>query len=333
MKLKSDTLDLSKYLNPPKGAEHFREAGVWIQEVKDWLCLGKKIPGADLPWTSKTQGRIALRPGEVSIWAGFNGHWKSLMLGQIALSLIFQRECVLIASLEMKPPLTLERMACQAIGSYKPTPSAIDRFGDWFKGLLWIYDQQGIVDHKRLLALLRYAAEELKIQHVVIDSLMKCGIRVDDWNTQKEFVDALCAYGKDTDVHVHLVAHSRKQGSEMKRVDKLDVRGAGEITDQADNVFIIWRNKPKEEGAAKGDDKHEKEPDCLLSVAKQRHGRWEGTIGLWLHRDSGQFVSKEGAPPIDYLGFDRPPPPTEGDYGFEEVLQADPARLEPRAGA
>ena len=32
--------------------------------------------GADLPW-SKTHGNIKLRPGEVSVWAGVNGHGKS----------------------------------------------------------------------------------------------------------------------------------------------------------------------------------------------------------------------------------------------------------------
>ncbi len=54
--------------------------GEFTQEVLDRFA-GKEIyTGDPLPW-QKTNGKIALRPGEVSIWAGYNGHGKSQLLG------------------------------------------------------------------------------------------------------------------------------------------------------------------------------------------------------------------------------------------------------------
>ena len=42
----------------------------------------------------------------------------------------------------------------------------------------------------------------------------------------------------------------RKLQDETKIPGKFDVKGTGAITDMVHNVFIWWRNKPKEEGAA-----------------------------------------------------------------------------------
>lgn len=135
---------------------------------------------------------------------------------------------------------------------------------------------------------------------------MKCGIGVDDYNRQKAFIDQLCAFAKDTGVHVHLVAHSRKGESEKNELDKLDVKGASEITDQVDNVFLVWRNKRKEDALAKtpGDTEVAKLPDALLTCVKQRHGEWEGRITLWFHRDSFQFCGDSRCFPIDHVDGD-----------------------------
>ncbi|MEX5606384.1 bifunctional DNA primase/helicase, partial [Pseudomonas syringae] len=69
---------------------------------------------------------------------------------------------------------------------------------------------QGTVKAKMMLAVIRYCAEKLKVNHFVIDSLMKCGIGEDDYNGQKAFLDSLTSIARDTGIHLHLVAHSRK---------------------------------------------------------------------------------------------------------------------------
>jgi twinkle protein len=156
-----------------------------------------------------------------------------------------------------------------------------------------MYDQQGTVNGDRVIAVLYYAVETLGIQHFVIDSLMKCGVRSDDMNAQKEFLDKLCAAARDLNVHVHLIAHSRKGEDEFSPPNKMDVAGSADITNQVDNVMTVWRNKKKEKivrsGKAKDDDLNA--PDCLLICDKQRHGEWEGEIALWFDAPSMRYKS------------------------------------------
>jgi len=83
--------------------------------------------------------------------------------------------------------------------------------------------------------------------------------------------------------------------------DKHDTKGSGAITDQPDNLFMVWRNKPKEDErrAMGAGGKKQSEPDCYLLCKKQRNyeGNDDGEpmIGLWRHRDAGHFVAEDGA--------------------------------------
>jgi twinkle protein len=220
------------------------------------------------------------------------------------LSLTRQDQRICIASLEMKPIQTLARMARQALGEAEPGPRQVRGFAATLDGALWLYDQQGTVAADRMLALCRYCREELDVGHVVIDSLMKCGLGVDDYNGQKHFVDALSTYAKDSGLHIHLVAHSRKRENEREVMNKFDIKGAGDITDMADNVFNVWRNKGKEQALEKDPDLIEEkrgEPDALLLCDKQRNGDWEGRVALWFNRPALQYLAKPGMPPIDYM--------------------------------
>ncbi len=287
--VKDDQVDFQKYLEAPAEAAQLRPASDWCQSVVDRFYDDRVQQQTRLPW-SKTHGNVRLRPGEVTIWAGINGHGKSLILNHIMLSVMDQGDRVCIASMEMKPEATLFRMTRQATAQNEPSIPYIKQFHRWTDGKLWIYDHHGTIKRDRVMSVLRYASDELKIRHFVIDSLMKCGINTDDYNSQKAFIDQLCAHAKDTGTHVHLVAHARKGQSETQAIDKFDVKGASEITDQVDNVFTIWRNKNKEmEMQRGGETRLEKEPDCVLTCSKQRHGEWEGKIPLWFNQKSMQY--------------------------------------------
>lgn len=300
--LKDRQIDFAKWAMSPSEIAKLRRHDDWETELVDHFHTPKEEVGVTLPW-SKTHINVRIRPGELSIWAGVNGHGKSMLLSQVILSFIKQGQTACIASLEMKPIATLARMARQCVGTEQPSPKAIQDFNSFLRGRLWIYDQQGTVQQDKMLAVLRYAREELLCDHFVIDSLMKCGINGDDYNAQKRFIDALSTYARDSDVHIHLVAHSRKRETEDKPMDKFDIKGSGDITDMADNVFALWRNKPKEEASQRGElkGKEADAPDALLVCDKQRHGDWEGRIGLWFNRRSLQYVGKQTTQSIDYL--------------------------------
>lgn len=252
--------------------------------------------GESLPWQNDV---FYLRNGELTIWAGVNGHGKSLIVNHIILWRL-KNQKALIASLEMKPEITLYRMICQYANCF-PSLEFAKKIQNLLTGRLWIYEQIDSVAADRILALCHYAAKKLKINHIVIDSLSKCGIRVDDYDTEKNFVDRLHNAAKFYNIHIHLVCHIRKIDDEMKIPTKFDVRGYGAITDFADNVVIIWRNKKREHlkkrfgdllPTEKRDQKIMELPGCFICVEKNRNGGVEGKIGLYAS-PCGQFSRHE----------------------------------------
>ena len=108
----------------------------WEADLNDeFLDQGEGVKHPRLPW-SRMANKIALRPGEVSVWIGFNGHGKSLLLGQVVLSLCTQGERCCVASFEMRPRKTLARMARQFADVAQPDPEQVRDFVRWAQGRL-----------------------------------------------------------------------------------------------------------------------------------------------------------------------------------------------------
>jgi twinkle protein len=310
-----DTIDFALYMRETDAQANVKPAKVWIGALKDRLTARAKDRQTFLPWP-KTHENFAFRDGEVTLWSGQNGHGKSLITSQIALSLIGQGERICIASFEMKPVTTLQRMARMFVGCNPFSPEfqgsqgaaavaeLYDDFGGWTENRLWLYDQMGTADHNRVAGMVRYCAKELGIKHIFIDNIAKCVRGEDDFNGQKAFVDEMTAIARDYCVHVHLVHHLRKPANESAIPDKHDNKGSGSITDQVDNVMMVWRNKPKEdEMKTKGNMSNKRtEPDQYLLCRKQRNyegsGDGEPTIQLWFNRDAQQYLGDAGSSPM-----------------------------------
>jgi twinkle protein len=308
--IQPDDIDFALYEHETDAQQMVKPAALWVQELIDRIKSPVKVSRCVMPWR-KTHQLVQFRPGEVTLWGGANGHGKSLVTGQIGLSLCAQGERVCIASFEMKPIKTLERMARQwscfnaADPAFHGNSEAkrqfldlYEQFRDWTETRLWLYDQQGTVSWRQVCAVVRYCAKELGVTHFVVDSLMKCVAGEDDYNGQKAFIDELTAIARDHGIHIHIVHHIRKPADESHKPNKYDYKGTGAITDQVDNVISVWRNKVKEKKREAGGLGLEAEPDALLICDKQRNGEWEGSIGLWFHPLSQQFLGAFGEEPL-----------------------------------
>lgn len=299
--LVADDIDFSLYEQETDAKQKVLPAALYLSDMVAALKAPTPKPMPYMPW-EKTRGKIAFRPGEVSLWAGANGSGKSLITGQVCLSLLEQGQVTCIASFEMKPQKTLERMARQFTGfdgEYLKTHypdelpayfAAVDSMKEATKDL-WLYDQQGTITKEKLYAVIRYAATELKCSHFIVDSLMKCVAGDDDYNGQKEVTDKLTSLARDHNIHIHLVHHVRKPENDSTRPSKWDSKGSSAVTDLVDNVFMLWRNKPKEKAkeSGKGYEKLASEPDAVIACEKQRNGDWEGSIGLYFDRVSNSY--------------------------------------------
>jgi len=294
-------IDLEQYREYHDIMYQIKEKSIFQDDIKTYFKnrhLG--IEGDKLPF-AKLDQLVGLRHSELTIWAGENGSGKSLILGQLKLSLLKAHKTVLTASLEMTPTKTLSRMVRQAIGSLNVSNYDIEQFMEWKKDKAYLFDHQGRLDAWQAIALCRYAKQHLKCDHIILDSMMKLVRGEDDFNGQKDLVDALCDVAKETKMHIHLVHHIRKGGESNRIAEKKDIKGSGVITDLADNVILIARNRLKEKETEQNRIADNTQPDTFLITAKQRNGDWEGTLGLWFDRKSQQFTESFQQPIINYL--------------------------------
>lgn len=307
--LEKDVIDFAAYEKENEVKQTMKSADIYVRGLIDRIHKPLTTTHRFLPWP-KARALFQFRRGEVTVWGGENGVGKSLVTGQAALSLMAQDEKCCIASFEMKPIRTVARMARQFTGwqvedqltitnpeAKAAMLEALEEFRQWTKGKLWLYNKQGTVKWPNVVAMAKYAARELKCTQIFVDNLGKCVQGEDDYNGQKEFMDQICAVARDEDIHIHVVHHVRKPSAQNGRPDKYAFKGTGAITDQPDNVIIVWRNKAKEHEP----EKRAKEADTTLIIDKQRNGEGlEGDIALWYLRASQQFVERPFDEPMEF---------------------------------
>jgi twinkle protein len=242
-----------------------------------------------LPFNS-LRGKFEFRQHELTIWTGYKGHGKSLMISQALMAAIHRGKRVFIVSPEFRPESVLERMLYQHSATTSPGVGHIEEFMAFLLDRMWLYDAQASLKPDDVIALCRYGADKLQADHILIDSLMKCGMGPDDYSGQKQFVDRIQSVAHAKPTHIHLVAHARKTSDDSKPPRLHDIKGASEIADMAENVLVVWRNKEKEKNP---DQKHD-EPDASLSVEAQRNADgWIGTVHL-NHDPEAQLFMEPG---------------------------------------
>lgn len=210
----------------------------------------------------------------------------SLLISQVFNEAIRHGKRIFIFSPEFRPERVLERMLYQHAETTQPTREDLEEFMRYVTERVWLYDTQGSLSAKEVIALCRYVAETITVDHILIDSLMKCGMAPDDYAGQKQFVDQVQVVAHSYPLHLHLVAHAKKANDDSKPARLHDVKGASEIADMAENVLSVWRNKEKEKTPEKRGD----EPDASLTVEAQRNGDgWIGNCNLMFNRESMNF--------------------------------------------
>lgn len=300
-------IENAKSLDPDelKAVDFYRQAVVDIFTGK-----AKAVQGYALPW-EKVGERFRIRPSEVTILAGENFSGKSEVAGHLAVEIMDQGARACVASLEMNPEDWISKIARQ-VGQI-PIGTATETFAnhviDWLAGKLWVFGIVGTSKVERILDVFSYAVKRYGIFFFVIDNLQKCGIRDDDWNAQKEFVDRLTDFAKEHRCHVILVHHLNKSEDD-KPGSSHRVKGSGGITDMADNVVIWWRNRAKERkieemtllGQEIGKD-IDGQPDSQFVVEKQRKTGDTPKVNLWFDKRSGQFLGHKSHKSRMYCGW------------------------------
>lgn len=289
----------------PQDPEELRQIADFMGRVKAMFYPVAGDSGDPVLRFDKDMGWFEFRQGELTVWTGYNGHGKSLLLSQVELGLVQQGERVCVFSGEMTPERQLKRLAKQAAGADRPTPAYLDAIGEWLRDRIWVFNEVGSATIDRLLEVFEYANKRYGTRHFVIDSLMMTDVPEDgpgSMSAQKLAIQKLCNFAKRNGCHVHLVAHPRKGKDETAGPGKLDVAGSSKITDGADNVFTVWSAR-RDESEPLGDD-----PDAKLELQKQRNGEVQHfKLMLWFVKSAQQYATSSRRQPIRYVEFSGQP--------------------------
>lgn len=248
-------------------ADHFL-AGTVEQFFPSQAEIGHYIPQTvhDNP-----EYTFRFRPGELTIWTGTSSHGKSTLLNFAMAQLASKmKRPSLIVSLEMKPAKVLKRIILGtgvAITSPEDVKMVLETLNSW----VLFCDKIGKITKEELFEIMQYAVARYGTAHIAIDSLMRIKGLEEDYPAQNEFITDLVTFSRETDCHIHLVAHPRKSpGNSAPQAH--DIKGSGHIRDNADNVLVLWRDMEKEKALAADpkDAKAKLAPDSKLMVEKDR---------------------------------------------------------------
>jgi len=251
-----DAMALARTLDPAE----LRNAGDYGDVLWEELhpsspdTLGTETPW-DMPWR--------IRPGEVTVWTGWNGHGKSHLLNNVMLHDMAAGQRCLIASFEMPVAQTLTQITSMMAGRRPGDRAKVNECLQWLAPRLWLYDVCGVKPWREFLPAFEYACRRYGITRIVIDSLVRVGVGEEDYEEQIAFVSAVVAFAAVNKCHVHIVAHSRKAKDEREPPGKMDIRGAGGITDLVHNGWTVHRNKAKEGAMSMAKDQGQCPPASL----------------------------------------------------------------------
>lgn len=293
-------IDEAKPLDP----DELRQASEFCNRVKALFYPAHSDERDPVLRLDKNLEWFEFRRGEVTVWTGYNGHGKSLMLSQVQLGLMAQGERFMVFSGEMTPERQLKRTVKQAAGLDRPTMPYIDAICNWMHDRLWYFNVVGSAGLDRLLSVFLYASKRYGVTHFVIDSLMMTDVPEDGtgaMTAQKEAMRKMCDFARRNGCHLHLVAHPRKGADENKGPGKMDVAGSSKITDGADNVFTVWSARRDENDPDIDPDK----ADAKLELQKSRHGDHQHyTQWLWFNKSAQQFATNSRRLAVSYVNYD-----------------------------
>lgn len=188
--------------------------------------------------------------GELSVWSGGNGSGKSTVLNQIAIESILQDFKVLIFSGELRDSRLMKWFNLQLCGidnlNYDERadtyfPKNIDETTQITNNKLFVYDNE-IGNNVDLIATaIREAVEKENVKMVILDNLMSMNLSSygnEKYDVQTKLATDLSDLAKKLNIHIHFVCHPRKSTNFLR---KYDISGTADLTNIADNVFIVHR--------------------------------------------------------------------------------------------
>lgn len=246
--------------------------------------------------------------GELSVWSGSNASAKSTFLNQVAIESINQGYKVAIYSGELVPKKLLKWIIMQCAGkknmyydkekdNWVVDKSIKEIIKKWLDGKLFIYNNDLGNKAKNIIEQLKYCIKKNDIKVLILDNMMSMDLKnlgENKYETQSLLIQKLSALAKELNIHIHFVCHPRKATSFLR---KEDIAGTGDLTNIADNVYIMHRVnedfkiRTKEMFKWKDDNEIYKYTN-VLEICKNREFGWQDQmIGMYFEIESKRLLN------------------------------------------
>lgn len=256
-KSQAQAIGAPQVTNQPKVFEPLKESA---EKGKKWLSM-KDIKRIDIDelltiptgYHDLDRKIVGLFAGELTILSGNNSCGKTSWLDCLALNVIQSGFKVAIWSGEMQDwrfQGWINQIAAgknfvrkkEGYDNLYYTPSQYcEKIGDWLDGKLFLYNNSYGSKWGQLFNDVKEVVKNEGVQLVILDNLASMNIDDydgDKYSRQTQFIIDLKEYAKNSNIHVVIVAHPRKQNDLLR---KESISGTGDLTNLADNVFIIHR--------------------------------------------------------------------------------------------
>lgn len=247
--------------------------------------------------------------GELSVWSGGNASAKSTFLNQMALESVNQNYNVAIYSGELTSQRLLSWLILQAAGKknvtekngfFRVNETAKDKILYWLDKKVYIYENSFGNKARYIISSIKKCIENNNTQVIIIDNLMSLDINDygdNKYDTQSYLIKELSELAKKYNVHIHFVCHPRKSTTFLRKVD---ISGTADITNVADNVFILHRVNNDFRKATKDmfgwkDDYELYRFSNIIEICKSREfGVQDCFVGLYFEKESKRLLNGIG---------------------------------------
>ena len=244
--------------------------------------------------------------GELSVWSGGNGSGKSTLLSQLAIESFKKGNNVLIFSGELKDSRLMKWMNLQICGKnnlyfnnqfgyyYPRNKEEVMKFSD---NKLFVYDNEIGNDINKIIFAIYDAVKKKNVKMVILDNLMSMNLSSygqDKYDIQTKLITDLSNMAKRLNIHIHFVCHPRKSTSFLR---KYDISGTADLTNIADNVFIVHRvnndfKKQTQEMFKWKADYELYDYDNIIEICKNREqGIQDMFIGQYFEIETKRFLN------------------------------------------
>jgi len=312
-KLQKNEIEYSEYIKRVERTNKVNITGtkenaiIKIDQIKEENENIEHIKSNITEFDKKTGG-FAL--GELSVWSGSNASAKSTFLNEMAIESINQGYKVAIYSGELVPSRLLKWIIMQCAGKKNMTYDIYNNcyyvdnnkkniIKKWLNDKLFIYNNEIGNKAKDIIEQLKLCIEKNDIKVLILDNLMSMDLKNlgdNKYETQSLLIQKLSALAKELNVHIHFVCHPRKATSFLR---KEDIAGTGDLTNIADNVYIMHRVnedfkvRTKEMFKWKEDNPIYKFTN-ILEICKNREYGWQDTmIGMYFEPESKRLLNKQ----------------------------------------